>query len=123
MTMPDLDFVVHRRSQWGDTARTREVFKPMVDDDEKLIALLDKFVRTGFRHSGRETTETYQLSMKPLAAAMDVEAMKPRVQALPSRANLTARQLAATKRFLQGLQAMARGDDPDALRFHDDEDH
>lgn len=121
MAMPDLDFVVHRWEQWGESARIREVFKPMVDDDDGLIVLLDKFVRTGLRHSGRETTETYKLSMKPLAAVMDVEVMEPRIRALQSRADLTARQRAATKRFLQGLQAIAAGNDPDAQRFGDDE--
>lgn len=121
LAMPDLDFIVHRWEQWGDPARIREVFKPMVDDDDGLITLLDKFVRTGLRHSGRETMETYQLSMKPLAAAMDIQAMEPRIRALQSRADLTVRQRTAIKRYLQGLQALADGKDPDELRFHDDD--
>lgn len=120
LAMPELDFIVDRWSGWGDPSRIREVFKPMVDDDDKLIALLDKFVRTGLRQSGRETTETYQLSMKPLASVMDVQAMEPRIRAIQSRGDLTPRQRAATKRFIQGLQAMGEGKDPDGLRYDDD---
>lgn len=122
MAMQDLDFIVHRWEQWGDPERIREIFKPMVDDDDKVIALLDKFVRTGLRHSGRQTTETYQLSLKPLAAIMDIQAMEPRIRAIQLRSDLTVRQRTATKRFLQGLQALATGQDPDALRFNDDDD-
>jgi predicted KAP-like P-loop ATPase len=122
MAMPDLDFIVHRWKQWGNPERIREVFKPMVDDDDKVVALLDKFVRTGLRHSGRQTTETYQLSLKPLAAIMDIQAMEPRIRAIQSGSDLTVRQRTATKRFLQGLQALAKGQDPDDLRFNDDDD-
>lgn len=122
MAMPELDFIVHRWEQWGDSMHIREVFKPMVDDDEGLLALLDKFVRTGFRHSGRETTETYQLSMKPLAVTMDIQAMESRIRALGSRDDLTVRQRTTTKRFLQGLQALVDGRDLEGLRFHDDDD-
>lgn len=123
VAMPELDFIVHRWEQWGDPTRIREVFKPVLDDDEGLMALLDKFVRTGFRQSGRETTETYQLSMKPLAAAMDIQAMEPRIRALQSRADLTMRHRTVTKRFLQGLQALGDGQDLEGLRFHDDDDN
>jgi predicted KAP-like P-loop ATPase len=121
IVMPDLDYIVHRWHQWGDRTRIREVFKPMVDnDDDRFITLLDKFVRTGLRHSGRETTETYQLSMQPLAAVMDLQAMEPRVRAIQSRADLTVRQRTTMNRFLQGLRAIANGDDPDAPRFQDE---
>ena len=87
------------------------------------MVLLDKFVRTGLRQSGRETTETYQLSMKALAAAIDVKAMEPRIRAIQLRVDLNVRQQAATKRFLQGLKALADGQDPDALHFLDDDDN
>lgn len=123
MAMPELDFIVHRWEQWGNPTRIREVFKPMVDEDDGLMVLLDKFVRTGLRQSGRETTETYQLSMKALAAAMDVKAMEPRIRAIQLRVDLNVRQQAATKRFLQGLKALADGQDPDALHFLDDDDN
>jgi hypothetical protein len=122
MAMPDLDFVVHRWNQWGDASRIREVFNPMLADDEKLMALLDKFVRTGTMQSGNKVSETYQLSMKPLAAAMDVHAMAPRVSGLLARPNLSPRQEAMIKRFNQGLKAMDEGKDPDAMRFTDDDD-
>jgi predicted KAP-like P-loop ATPase len=122
MAMPDLDFVVHRWNQWGDPSRIREVFNPMLADDEKLMALLDKFVRTGTMQSGNKVSETYQLSMKPLAAAMDVHAMAPRVSGLLERPNLSPRHEAMIKRFNQGLKAMDEGKDPDAMRFNDDDD-
>lgn len=122
LAMPDLDFIVHRWNMWGGSARIRETFRPMVDDDDRLMELLDKFVRTGLRQSGRRTSETYQLSMKPLAAIMDLQAMEPRIRSLQSRADLTVRVRMATKRFLQGLEAMAKGQDPDQMHYHDDED-
>lgn len=122
LAMPELDFIVHRWGQWGDVARIREVFKPMFDDDDRLLELLDKFVRTGLQHSGRKTTETYQLSMKSLAYIIDVQAMEPRIRALQSRADLTARQRAATNRFIQGLQRMAEGKDPDGHYLDDSSD-
>lgn len=122
LLMPELDLIVLRWSVWGDPIRIRDVFKPMVDDDECLIALLDKFVRTGQRHSGRESTETYQISMKPLATAIDVKTIEPRIKAIHLREDLSPRIRTATKRFLQGLVAMEKGQDPDQLHFDDDVD-
>lgn len=122
MAMPDLDFIVHRWSMWGDVRRIREVFRPMLSDDDKLIGLLDKFVRTGMMQSGNKVSETYQLSMKPLAAAMDVQVMSPRVSGLMDKTNLTPRQMATVKRFKQGLKAMAEGKDPDTMHFADEDE-
>ena len=119
MSMPDLDFLVHSWSRWGDVARIRQVFKPMLADDAKLMALLDKFVRTGTMQSGNKVSETYQLSMAPLAAAIDVEAIASRVNGLLARPNLTERQRAMVKRFNQGMKAIAEGKDPDGMRFDD----
>lgn len=122
MAMPDLDFVVHRWNMWGDSDRIRDVFQPMVADDEKLMTLLDKFVRTGTMQSGNRVSETYQLSMKPLAVAVDVETIAPRVSGLLARPSLSPRQLAMLKHFNHGLKAMADGKDPDHMRFTDDDD-
>lgn len=122
MAMPDLDFVVHRWKMWGDSDRIRDVFKPMVADDDKLMALLDKFVRTGTIHSGNKVSETYQLSMKPLAVAVDVEAIAPRLNGLLVRPSLSPRQQAMIKRFNQGLKALAEGKDPDGMKFTEDDD-
>ena len=122
MAMPDLDFVVHRWNMWGDSDRIRDVFKPMVADDDKLMALLDKFVRTGTMQSGNKVSETYQLSINPLAVAVDVEAIAPRVRGLLARPSLSPRQQAMIKRFNQGLSALAEGKDPDNMRFTDHDD-
>jgi len=122
MAMPDLAFVVHRWNMWGDSGRIREVFKPMLADDDKLMALLDKFVSTGMMQSGNKVSETYQLSMKPLAAAMDVQVMAPRVSGLVDRPNLSPRQQATIKRFKQGLKAIAEGKDPDNMYITDDDE-
>lgn len=94
----------------------------MLADDEKLMALLDKFVRTGTMQSGNKVSETYQLSMKPLAAAMDVQTMAPRVSGLFEHPNLSPRHAAMIKRFSQGLKAIDEGKDPDAMRFNDDDE-
>ena len=91
----------------------------MLADDDQLMALLDKFVRTGIMQSGNKVSETYKLSMKPLAAAMDVNAMAPRVIGLADRPNLSRRQLATIERFKQGLNAMAEGKDPDNVHLFD----
>lgn len=122
MAMPDLDFVVHRWNRWGDSGRIREVFKPMLADDDKLMALLEKFVRTGTMSSGNKVSETYQLSMTPLAAAIDVQVIAPRVCGLLDRPNLSPRQQAMVKRFKQGLRAIAEGKDPDNMHFTDDDE-
>lgn len=122
MAMPELDFIVHRWNMWGGSARIREVFKPMLADDDKLMALLDKFVRTGTSQTGNKVTETYQLSIKPLDAAMDIQDLAPRVSGLVARPNLSPRQQATIKRFSQGLKALAEGKDPDDMRFFDDDD-
>jgi predicted KAP-like P-loop ATPase len=121
LAMPDLDLIVHRWSLWGDTARIRETFKPMLAEDDSLIILLDKFVRTGLRHSGRSTTETYQLSFRSLDVVMDVKVMEARIRHLQSRADLSRRVRAATKQFILGLEATQRGQDPDRLYLHDDD--
>lgn len=122
MAMPDLDFVVHRWNTWGDSRRIREVFEPMLADDDKLMALLDKFVRTGTMQSGNKVSETYQLSMKPLEAVMDVQVMAPRVSGLVERPNLSPRQQATLKRFKQGIKAMEEGKDPDNMHFSDNDE-
>jgi hypothetical protein len=72
--------------------------------------------------SGNKISETYQLSMAPLAAVMDVRANATRVNGLLARPNLTPRQVAMVKRFNQGLKALDEGKDPDAMRFNDDDD-
>ncbi|MBV8158779.1 MAG: hypothetical protein JO278_14025, partial [Dyella sp.] len=119
LLMPELDYIVDRWSTWGDHSRIREVFKPMVDDDDRLLILLDRFVRSGWHHSGNWTTETYQLAMKPLAALMDLDAMESRIRSLKSRDDLTVRQRAAINRYLKGLQRMREGKDPDGFYVED----
>jgi hypothetical protein len=94
----------------------------MLADDEMLMVLLDKFVRTGTMQSGNKNSETYQLSMKPLTVVMDVHAMAPRVSGLLQRPNLSPRHKAMIKRFDQGLKTMDEGRDPDAMRFNDDDE-
>ncbi len=122
MAMPELDFVVHRWSLWGDSERIRDVFRPMLADNDKLMTLLDKFVRTGLMQSGYRVSETYQLSMKSLAVAIDVQAVAPRVSGLVDRPNLPPRQQATIKRFEQGFKAMAEGKDPDEMHFIDNDE-
>lgn len=122
MKMPDLDFIVHRWEMWGDSSHIREVFKPMLADDDKLMALLDKFVRTGTKQQGNKVSETYQLSMSALSSAIDVQAMAPRISRLSNRPNLSPRQHATIKRFQQGLKAITEGKNPDDMHFTDDDD-
>ena len=122
LLMPDLDYIVTRWGRWGDAARIAEVFKPMLADDDKLLALIDKFVRTGKMESGGRVSETYQLSMAPLDLAVGVQAVADRVKGLASRSNLTPRQQAAIKRFNQGLRAILEGKDPDKMHFMDSDD-
>lgn len=119
MAMPDLDFIVHRWGLWGNPSRIREVFKPMLETDDDLLLLIDKFVRTGTMTTGREVTETYHLSMNPLAAIMDVQQIEPRVMALQARPELSSRQQVAIRWFSHGVQAIAEGKDPDKQRFSD----
>ncbi|WP_186059116.1 KAP family P-loop NTPase fold protein [Burkholderia gladioli] len=122
LSMPELDYIVHRWSAWGDSARIREVFKTMIEDDDRLLTLLDKFVRTGMRHSGTSSTEIYQLSLEPLAVLMDLDEMEPRIRSLQTRGDLTVRQRAATNRYLKGLQRIKEGKDPDGFYFDDFDD-
>lgn len=119
MVMPELDFIVHRWGQWGNPNRISEAFEPLLQNDDDLLRLIDKFVRTGSTTTGWKVTETYYLSMKPLAAVMDVQKIEPRVRALLSRPGLTIRQQTALKRFCQGVQAIAEGKDPDEQRTRD----
>lgn len=119
--MPDLGFIVHRWNEWAGSGRIREIFRPMVESDDGLISLLDKFVTTGLRHDGAGTSETYHLSMSPLSAVMDFQAVEPRIRTLQARPDLTPRQRKALTRFLQGMEALANGQDPDAARFHEDD--
>ncbi len=121
MAMPELDFVVHRWSMWGDSARIREVFKPLLQDDDGLLQLIDKFVRTGSMQSGRKMTETYQLSFKPLGAVIDIQTIEPRVSAILLRPGLSRRQQTAINRFSLGVKAISEGKDPDGQKFLDDD--
>lgn len=122
LAMPELDFIVSRWSKWGDASCIRKVFEPMVIDDNKLLDLLDRFVRTGLRQSGREATETYRLSIKPLDFVMDLKDVEPRIRLIQSRSTLTARQRASTKQFILGLERMSEGKDPDEFYFNDSDE-
>lgn len=123
LAVPELDFVVHRWGLWGGADRIREVFAPMLEDDARLMELFDRFVRTGQMHSGGKTRETYNLSMKPLAAAVDLQAVEPRLRAIATRSDLTKRQSETLQRLFRGLKAMSEGRDPDGMgAFDDDED-
>lgn len=117
LTMSELDYIVDRWGAWGDPTRIPQVFKPIVDDDNGLLTLLIKFVRTGLRHAGNRTTETYHLSMKSLALVIDLDAMEPRISSLQSRSNLTTLQRAALNSYRKGLQRIREGKDPDASRY------
>ncbi|ARK99566.1 KAP family P-loop NTPase fold protein [Burkholderia pseudomallei] len=122
LSMPELDYIVHRWNTWGDPARIREVFKPMLNDDEQLLILLDKFVRTGMSQSGNRTKETYQLSLETLAAVMDLDAMEPRIRSLQFRCDLSVRQRVAVDRYLKGLERIKEGKNPDGFYFDDFDD-
>lgn len=115
LSMPELDYIVDRWKAWGDSARIRDIFKPVSDDDDLLLMLLDGFLRTGTRRTGKEVMETYHLSMEPLRAVMDLDAMEPRIRLLQSRVDLTVRQRAAVNRYLKGLQRIREGKDPDGF--------
>jgi predicted KAP-like P-loop ATPase len=122
LSMSELDYIVHTWRAWGDPARIREVFKPVLDDDDRLLILLDKFVRTGMRQSGKRARETYQISMETLAAVMDLDAMEPRIRSLQSRGDLTVRQRAAANRYLKGLERIRDGKNPEGFYFDDFDD-
>jgi hypothetical protein len=122
ISMPELDYIVHRWNKWGNPVRIREVFKSMTDDDNRLLSLLDKFIRTGTVQSGNRVTETYYLSLKSLAITINLDEIEPRVRALQSRSNLTVRQSAAISRYLKGMQLIAEGKDPDGSHFEDFDD-
>lgn len=120
MTLPELDYIVHRWSKWGNQERIREVFKPMLNTDESLLALLDKFVRTGLRQSGNVTEETYQLSIKQLSIAVDLNELAPRLKSINKPIGMSLRQEVSIKRFFQSIEILAKGGDPDNVFFHDD---
>ncbi|MFJ2994165.1 P-loop NTPase fold protein [Pandoraea sp. NPDC087047] len=119
ISIPELDYVVHRWAQWGDKDTIHSIFAPMLEDDHKLLDFLDKFIRTGLSQTGNVTTETYQLSMGALAATIDVDAVEPRIRALQLRDDLTVRQRAAVDRYLKGQQRARDGLDPDGFYFED----
>ncbi|WP_031359273.1 KAP family P-loop NTPase fold protein [Caballeronia sordidicola] len=121
LSMSALDDIVDRWKAWGDPARIREVFEPVLEDD-RLLTLLDRFVRTGTRRSGNRVRETYHLPMETLAVVMDLDAMESRILSLQSRGDLTVRQRAATNRYLKGLQLIREGKDPDGFYFEDFDD-
>lgn len=122
LSMPELDYIVHRWGRWGDVNRIAKVFQPMLADDDKLLTLLDKFVRTGRRESGGRVSETYRLLMGPLDLAVGVQAIAQRVNGLLVRPNLSLRQRMAINSFNQGLNAMEEGKDPDNMHFMDHHD-
>lgn len=119
LAMPELDFIVNWWATHGDATKIRGIFEPSVANDAELLGLLDKFVRTGSRSSGRISTETYHLSMKPLALAMDLDAAEPRIRVLQLRDDLTTRQRASIDSYLKGLQRIHEGKNPDGVYFDD----
>ena len=70
---------------------------------------------------GRKITETYQLSIKPLGAVMDIQAMEPRLSAILLRPGLSRRQQTAINRFSRGVKAISEGKDPDDQKFLGDD--
>lgn len=119
MSRSDLDYLVSRWREWGDPVQLREKFQPALATDDLLLALLEKFVRTGRKYSGNLATDTYSLSMSSLAAVVDLEIEEPRVRSLQSRSGLTVRQTAALNRYLKGLQRIREGKSPDDFFVED----
>ena len=117
LQMPELDFIVHRWHSWGSPERIREKFVPMLGDDERLELLIDKFVRTGLRHSGEVTNETYRLSMTPLGLVMDIVAMEPRLAALKARPGLSRRLCESLAYYAKALPIVREGKNPDDMLF------
>jgi len=117
LQMPELDFIVHRWHRWGNPDRVREKFAPMMADDGRLELLIDKFVRTGLRHSGEGTNETYRLSMTPLGLVMDIVAMEPRLVALKARSGLSRRLRESLAYYMKALPILLEGKNPDDMMF------
>lgn len=118
LRMPELDFIVYRWAGWGNANTIKDRFEPMLENDDRLMTLLDKFVRTGTRYSDNEVTETYQLSFKALAYAIDVQHIAPRIREIQSQPNLNIRQQTTVNKFIRSLQRMSNGQNPDD--FFDD---
>ncbi|MBN3756053.1 hypothetical protein G3N95_24135 [Paraburkholderia sp. Tr-20389] len=118
LSMGELDHLVDRWKVWGDPDRMRAIFQPAVDDD-RLLLLLEKFLRTGSSQTGKKFSETYHLSMATLGAVMNLEEIEPRILSLQARNDLTVRQRAAINRYLKGMQRIREGKDPDGFYLDD----
>jgi hypothetical protein len=119
LSMPELDYIVSRWGKWSDPARIRADFRPLVDDDDQLPTLLEKFVRTGVRQSGNRVDELYQISMTSLSVVMDIRENSERVLSLKSRDDLNLRQQKAVDLYARGLQRIEEGKDPDGFYLED----
>lgn len=119
LPLPELDHLILRWKDWGDPTKLKGKFQPLVGNDELLLDLLDRLVRTGYQYSGSRTTEIYQLAMAPLTAIMDLDKEEPRIRSFQSRSDLTVRQRAALNRYLAGLRRIREGKSPDDFYMED----
>lgn len=119
LSTPEFDYLVHRWKSWGDPNVLRSRFNDIVADDEGLLLLLDRCLRTGTASSGKRSWVTYQLNMGALECLMDLAAEEPRVKELIERQNLSLRQREAVKKFLVGMERIRQGKDPDGSYLDD----
>ncbi len=119
--IPELDFVVDRWSKVDPISTIRAKFEPLIASDTGLLALLEQMSRTGRRESGGVVTPTYQLIMKALGIAMDLDAAEPRIARIQAMPSLSARQKAVCERFMRGQRHIRDGEDPDGFRIPDDD--
>lgn len=118
----DFSFVISRWCRWTSDKAVAESLKPLLDSDELLPAVLEKYIRYSTRQSGsdRVTQRIPHLNPKSLESVTDIAALEPRVQLLLARPDLTVTQRTAVELFLKGMVRVREGKNPDGDYFSED---
>jgi predicted KAP-like P-loop ATPase len=121
LTMPELPFVIYRWARWSSPELVESRMSPILASDAYLPRFLEKYLRWGVRQGfgDRVACRVPYLNPKDIEVVTDISALESRVQEMLRRTDLTPDQRTAGEQFVNSMERIRQGKDPDGF-FMDD---
>ena len=115
LQMPGLPKLLYCWLKWTSEEEVMQWVKKVIDDDEGLVDLLEKFLETTITESVSDMVprNAYRLDSKRLEPYLDPSSIIDRVRSLAETNGLTEDQTNAIKQFIQEYDMRQQGKDPD----------
>ncbi|MFM0114997.1 KAP family P-loop NTPase fold protein [Paraburkholderia nemoris] len=121
LDLPDFYFLLRLWREWGDVDEVQAWFVVAIEDDQFLVRILALAVRVSTVHTfGDRLSKTFS-SINPrdietyLTATTDLSVLEQRVREIAKGGSLSADQRECIRLFEQGMELIARGEDPNRL--------